>query len=272
MISLRQVIKETYAILYWNIIAKNKPSRPKKIYDSDKQLNIILNGPSGKAYLEKLLDAPSIDKNIHYMVVNHFIIKWYELFQKLKPRYYVAIDPYYVTCTEWIDLIEAVTWKMTVIVNASYFYQFKNPNISLYFLAPIEIIRKSPILEILHMHNYCNVSLSNVSCSTILEGVRRGYGHIELYGLDLSDYMKLSVDKNNHLLNVAEHSYEDEEDTKIMDLYEYYPKIIDKWKVQIVNYNSYYLTEEYARKRKIRIFNMNPNSLVDAFEKRTYEE
>lgn len=269
MISLPQIIKELYGVLYWNFIAKNKPSRPKRIPNMGKHLNIILNGPSGREYLTHLMNEFNIDKNIEYMVMNHFAIGWHELFQKLKPRYYIAIDRYYESFTEWIELIEKVDWKMTLIVCPSFLYRFKNTNIHLYFISPIEIIRKDFLLEALHMHNFCNLSLSNVSCSAIIEGVRRGFTHIELYGLDLSDYMNLAVDINNHLISISEHSYEEKEPV-IMDLYSYYPKIVDKWQAQINNFNSYYIIEEYARKRGIQIFNMNPNSLVDAFEKRVY--
>lgn len=273
MNKLPKNLSKYYEVLYWNFLVKKKPSRPRRVQNSDSQLNIILNGPSARDYLLHLLEIPKIDKKVQYMAMNAFATEWNELFNKLMPKYYIAIDPYYMNYKKWLDIIEGVTWNMTLIVCYNFSYKFRNPHIQLYYAAPTEIIRKGFIMQKLHMKNYCSLSTSNVSCTAILEGVRRGFVHIKLYGLDLNDYMNISVDINNHIISKSwKHSYaEKEQKTSDYDLHLFYPRVVDMWSAHINNFNSYYIIEEYARKRGIEIINMNPNSLVDAFEKRMYE-
>lgn len=257
-------IKKIYEILYWNFVAKNKPTRLSS-RSVGGVLNIILNGPSGKEYLQGLANKSKIDKGAQYMVVNHFALEWTEVFKKLMPKYYIAIDPYYGACSEWINVLEAVDWKMTLICNPHFFHNFKNPNIHLYFLAPIEIVKTNKLLYTLHMNNVCNFSLSNVSCAAIMEGIRRNFEKIYLYGLDYDYCLNLSVDINNHLhVNNIRHSYAGEES---FDLHYEYPKIVDMWKDHISNFNAFYIMEKYACKKGIQVINRNPNSLVDAFTK-----
>lgn len=259
-----RVAKNIYGILYWNFVAKKTPTRL-SLSKAGEELNIILNGPSSKKYLQYLANESGIDKNVQYMVVNQFAIKWRELFYKLAPQYYVAIDPFFSTCSEWIEILEAVDWEMSLIVNPLSFHEFKNPNIHLYFLAPIEIVETNRILYILHMNNWCNLSLSNVACAAITVGIRKKFERIYLYGLDYDYCLNISVDINNHLqIQNVRHSYDGEE---AEDLHDYYPKIVDMWKDIICNFNSFYIMEEYARKRGVQIINRNPNSLIDAFVK-----
>lgn len=263
---------KAYELLYWNFISRLKLFRPDKS-SKNKELNIILNGPSCTEYFENMENG-----NIKgdFMCVNHFASQKNELFRKLRPKYYVFIDPtiagrgysnYHEITGKTVEAIADINWDMEMIMNPMGYKEFANSNIKTSFISPVEIFSDKVFFNELYLNNVCSLSLKNVAVCAIMSGIIRNYEKINLYGLDMNYLLDLYVDENNHLFRIPnKHSYK-EDNLRPFDISNSYAKVSMIWDDYARIYKSFYKLQDLATLKNIKIINKNKNSLIDAFEK-----
>jgi hypothetical protein len=101
----------------------------------------------------------------------------------------------------------------------------------------------------------------NVIIAALLLAMYSDYKHIYLMGID-SDWMKnVWVDEQNRIRSIEEHFYGQNDRISSVKMHEAYLSLYCLFK-------SYADIETYSRHCEIKIYNMNPLSFIDVFEKK----
>ena len=252
-----------------------------------KQDCILLgNGPSLKESLRQY--STFFDSNKYDLFcVNYFANT--DFYEQLKPAYYVLIAPeYWVSEFEDISIIlqkreqlfkniEAKTdWKMTLLVpweaKKSKAWQglFKdNPNIQVHHFnrTPVEgsqIINHFLFRNRLGMPRPHNVLLPSIWLSINME-----YQNIHLIGADHSWLPEISVTDQNEVLINQKHFYDNttsvpkpmRKATGKRKLYE----VLEKFTLA---FKGYFILKDFAATKNVKIWNLTPNSFIDAFDRK----
>lgn len=246
---------------------------------------VLANGPS----LSKSVDE-HIDKfeSADFLCVNSFPLT--EYFTKLKPRHYIFsapemwledVLPVYIELREGVfkNLEEKVDWDLNVFAphsfkkNTKAIAQLKknsNITITFYNTTPVEGIKS--ISNFLIKLGLGMPRPHNVVVPCLINLINSGYKNITLFGVDHSWLNELSVDDNNVALLNQKHFYD--EKTSKSDVMRKKGKagtsrtlaeILDKF---VQTFRSYNYIDQYASKRKAKIWNATPNSFIDAFERK----
>lgn len=243
-----------------------------------RELVILGNGPS----LRHTIDCePELLSSSDLMAVNFAALA--PDFMKLHPRYYILADSHFFNSYAsdsnvrklWKNLGE-VTWDMTLLV-PSKFRQLIAPlmmhmdsdtlKLRYFNLTPIEGFR-----WLKHMLFNSGLGMPrprNVLIPAIMEGIRLGYKKIYLCGADHSWTKTLDVDKDNYVISIQPHFYEDneEEHRRVRETYKGL-RLHDVLESMTVAFRSYWEIADYANRKKIEVINATPGSMIDAFPRK----
>lgn len=243
-----------------------------KMVDPCRELVIMGNGPSLRQTIAQNRDFLLT----HDRLALNFAANAPEFFD-LSPSAYTLADPHFFNGIDsdpnvrklW-DNLKSVDWKMTLFVPASQKEMVKRMSlsphvtISYYNLTPVEGFKNL-------RHWLYNLGLGmprprNVLIPSIMLAIREGYGKIYIAGADHSWTQTLWVDDQNRVVSVQPHFYEDNEVEKKRVATEYHQYPLHQILQSLyIAFRSYFDIADYAKTRKVEIYNITPESFIDAF-------
>lgn len=234
-------------------------------------------------------NGPSLNKDIHTLlkqfessdccVVNDFCQS--SFFLQIKPVYYVLADPMYFN-ELWqreperktIKMLTQVSWNMSLFI----------PYNMLHFDV-VNKLRQNTLLTIMpfHTNEYSGVKrmrtflykrgltmprIQNVLIPSIFNMINMGYHRIYLYGVDHSWTKDMAVNEKNQVCLINNHFYQK---SLQMDPWkkcngEQY-KMYEILRDLAYMFEGYHLLREYADFNNCKVYNMTPESFIDAFER-----
>lgn len=249
---------------------------------SNDEAVILANGPSLDTMIEESIDFLN-DKDL--VCVNHFPST--EYFERLKPRYLISsapdlwrddIEPFYMRQSD--NLFETLSRKTTW--DLIFYFPFearkykrwqsfleKNSLIKIVYYNTTPIEGWKPFRHWCFRHNLGMPRPHNVLIPSIFLLINSGYRKIYLWGADHSWLKDISVDEQNNALINQKHFYD--EHTSVARPLDW--KGVGARKLHEILYKfmtafaSYFVIDEYAKSRNVRIINKTKGSFIDAFER-----
>lgn len=238
------------------------------------KLAVLGNGPSLKNNINEIRQMQDTD----FVVVNH--ISQDSLFEQIKPQNYVLADPLFfeeghITSKEekTLEAINNITWKMNLYIpyyaRKSYKKYINNPLITVEFFHAIPFKGFKFIKKYIYNKGLSLPTPNNVLIPSLYVGITKGYKEIKLYGADFSWIKELCVTNRNIVCRSDAHFYEDstshikpwtDSNGIPYTMYSILTTLAD-------GFLSFYEIEEIAKGTNCKIYNMNPNSYIDCFEK-----
>ena len=258
------------------VILLSKGASPSSDIGKGKKLIIMGNGPS----LRKTIDD-DFDWLLSYdtMAVN-FAANSFEFF-RLRPNYYILADAHFFNSVQsdsnvrklW-ENFGKISWEMTLLIPVK-FRDLVKPlmmhthgiKLRYFNLTPVEGFKW--LSHIFYSAGLGMPRPRNVLIPAIMEGIRLGYSTIFICGADHSWTKTLDVDKDNYVVSVQPHFYEDnsEEHKRVRETYKGL-RLHDVMGSMVVAFRSYWHISDYASRRKIEIINATPGSMIDAFPRK----
>ena len=203
---LESIISFLTAIVFSSFRCSRAIGRLKQ--DGLSDVHILANGPS----LKDIIDSHAEYLSSHEtLVVNHFANT--PTFWKIRPKYYVLLDPAYFGGVCPIELqdripvlmknLSKVDWPMTLYIpytkdaKAHAKERLNNPNISIQFFNSTRIVGAKWFRNWAYKHNLGIASSKNVLLPSIQLMLNKGYKNIYLYGAEFSWTKTYSVNPEN---------------------------------------------------------------------------
>ena len=241
-----------------------------------KELVILGNGPALRHTIDKEFEWLLT----HDLMAVNFAALSPEFF-RLRPKYYILADNHFFNSLDrdrnvrklW-ENFSRISWEMTLLIPTR-FRHLAKPLLmhaqdikTRYFnLTPIEGFKW--INHRLFSSGLGMPRPRNVLIPAIMEGIRLGYSRIYLCGADHSWTKTLDVDKENFVISIQPHFYEDneEEHRRVRETYKGL-KLHDVLGSMTIAFRSYWEIAEYAKHKKVEIINATPGSMIDAFPRK----
>lgn len=253
------------------ILSKFHTYIPKVSFEQD--IVILGNGPSLNDTVET---SSAFLQNKKLLAVNFAANT--DLFFDLKPEYYVLADPHFFKGIEhenvkklW-DNLNHSDWKLNLFIPANIPFKeipLNNNNITLirYNLTPIEGYRC--IQNFAFSTGLGMPRPRNVLIPSLMIALRMGFKNIYVAGADHSWTKTLSVDDENRVVSIQPHFYKEHESEKQRVATEYmnYPLHTIMYSFYVA-FKSYFIIERYAKRVGANIWNITPNSFIDAFPRK----
>lgn len=256
-----------------------------KFKKEEGNIHILGNGPSS---LKSFYNEYRI---IDEVIVCNFFIKNQDFF-KIKPKYYIIIDPYFYDyknnekLNEFYESLNSVDWNMNLILLGHTEKEMKSKlpilnhkiNILKLKYSPLEIMNK--YVYKLYYLNLATPKFQNVIIASIYISLNLGFKNLFLHGVESNSVNNFKIDKSNNILLEESHSYgksvinltdEKGETLKHLGLFkkgEFYKRL----KCEVDMFYNYFILERYSGYLKAKIINCTPGSFIDAFEKKNYEK
>ena len=278
---LKELI-ESIESLFKVLLLSKRTNIVRNLNLSSDDVVILGNGPSLAGMLTEQIDFL---KNKDIVCVNHFPST--DFYEKIKPRYFIsgAQDLYLENIEEQFiiqsnklfnDINERTTWPIIFFfpVEAQRYKRWqnifaKNKNIQIcyYNTTPVEGLKS--IRNILFDCKLGMARPHNVLIPSIFLMIWKGYKNIYLWGADHSWLKDISVDEQNNALINQKHFYDETTSrAKVLDWKgEGARKLHEIMYKFMTAFASYFVIEDYAKNKKIRIINMTRGSFIDAFER-----
>ena len=248
-----------------------------KRYTYDKSINdniiILGNGPSLKE-----IDLDCLIKRYDFACVNGFVNN-YELFMKVKPKYYFLLDPaYFEESSPFRDISEIeninkafrkVNWNMKLIIPQNRSLNISNKYIQYEYISTQTFFadRLKKFQYWLYRSNYATCGLRNVICGALHYFILYKFKTIYIAGVDMNEFKSFTIDERNHVIAHLSHFYGEEQ----IDLTENGRLPLGTFHIWLENYSKmliqFHLYKEFANVQGVKIFNLTLNSFIDAFEK-----
>jgi len=254
---------------------------PKTKFHSDNCI-ILGNGPSLNSFIETSYE---FIKNKTLIGVNHFAET--ELYNTLKPEIYILSAP-----EMWRDdvetfhknkgekLFEAIRkntkWPIQLFIgrNAEKYKTRinvlkKNPNISIFYFNTTGVEGFNRFCFHCFEKGKGMPRPHNVLIPSLIISIRFNFSTIFISGADHNWIKYISVTHNNKVLLTQKHFYDEKTaNPRTMDkmgkgerkLHE----ILEKF---VISLKGYFIIDKFSKKKNIKIYNITPDSYIDAFEK-----
>lgn len=281
------MIKDTlYNIAYFIRAIKHFDRDTRIIYNNEHrgEICVLGNGPSLNACLPSLISA-----NKEFFVVNDFAVS--ENFTKVRPRYYVMVDPCYwdektnsfdIEMREEVfkNINELTTWKMELFVPD---YVVKknllevvtnNSNVCIRGFNYTNFYPSySSFYNFILRKNFGVVPVGNVLGQAIYLSINLGYDTIRIYGAEHSWTKDIRVNEKNEVCTIKRHFFSSEEvlepwhksNGELFKMYEILTSLRN-------HFLGYFFLNWYANSMKRKIINCTEGSFIDAFDRYTGEE
>lgn len=246
-------------------------------------VNILGTGPSLKDDFSALLKKCN---NESYFALNDFGTS--ELFEKIRPQYYILLDPSYWVphdkCNErdyqlreilferfntvlsW-NMILFVPWKA---IKSNYFStRITNKNIT---IVPINYLNFYPTYSKFYLYilkkNLGVVPVGNVMGGAIYLAINMGFKRINIYGADHSWTKDLRVNDQNQVCTIKKHFFEENE---VLEPWRKTNKEIFRMSEVLKMLQSHFYGYEYlnwfANSVGCKIVNKTKGSFIDSFDR-----
>ncbi len=245
---------------------------------SSEEIVILGNGPSLNHTLET---STNFLRTRNLMAVNFAANT--PIFADLKPEYYILADPLFFKKTTqqnilqlWDALIHSTDWNLTLFIPVHIdiskdlldeIHSNAHINVCRYNTTPIEGFKW---LEYMAFSSGLGMPRPrNVLIPAIMTALRMKYRNIYIAGADHSWTRTLSVTDDNRVVSIQPHFYEDDEaeQKRVHMEYMQYPlhKIMHSF---YIAFKSYFTIERYAKYLGCSIWNITPDSFIDAFQRK----
>ena len=240
---------------------------------------LLGNGPSLRHILN---DKPELLEGTDIMVVNYFGNA--PEFFKLKPRYYIVLDPIYYNpnyrlkeeLTEgskaaeinrqlWENL-QNVDWEMTMFIPRMARNVVKegvqNPHVKFVVFQACRVLGFEWFQNWMYRHNKGCPCSRNIALPAMINLINLGYKTIYLYGIDFSWIKNLDVDVNNGLTYMNDRHFYSQEEIRHFGK-GYYKRMLG------ILHEDLHGTDQiakYALSRGVKMVNRTIGSYVDSFE------
>ena len=249
---------------------------------------ILGTGPSlRKDFLER-----NVYVDIENLIaVNNFVCsEWYD---KIKPKFYVLADPaYYVDNLDqqlqmnihnlFVELKEKTNWPLILFVPFEGKKRIRellkaNGHISVVGYNKVNTWKGFKWFDRwVYNNQWAIVSGLNVVMAALSLSINMGFKKIYLFGVDHSWHKNLVMRDDNTLCWYYSHFY-DEKDNENLELIPVYLEENNQIKCLKMHelldsmgkaFQVYHFIENYAKHKKIKIYNCTSNSFIDAFERK----
>lgn len=241
---------------------------------------VLANGPSAK---EIINEKPHLLANCDIVAMNDNALS--DFFVRLKPRYYVLLDPAYfdgafhsdneVTRNDYNKVVDElykklqkVNWEMLFFLPsikiadpvANAFKDHKFVKIARYNKSRIQGFNGYKMLAL--RYNLGVPSSKNIIIPALLQMVNMGYKTIYLYGAEFSWTKTMDIDVDNGMLFLNDKHFYNKEEVR------YYGKGAYQSKLESIAeaLRGLEVVAEYASKLGIKIVNRTKGSFIDAFD------
>ena len=238
-----------------------------------KSLIIMGNGPSLRNLLDEHIE---LLKSMPTMAVN-FAANTPSFFE-IKPQFYTLADPHFYEATtdanvaRLLENLRRVDWDMTLFVprGASKIKSLlAGSNISIVFYNAVGIEGYSWLTDFTFNHRLGMPRPRNVLIPSIMIGSWMGFNNIYLAGADHSWTKTLSVAPDNRVITNLPHFYNDDrQELKRIEAVYTNHHLHDLFLSYHIAFKAYHEIQAWAVKRGINIYNITPDSFIDAFERR----
>lgn len=240
---------------------------------------VLGNGPSLKKVLAEKSDY-FIGKSL--LAVNGFSVS--EHFNRLKPVYYVMLDPGiwksdHPNMVAMLDALEKTTWEMHLMIphdarDNVRIAQFEMHRfIRIHYINYIVYKGFEGIGNYLFRHNLMMPQSQNVMVAALFQAINIGYKDIELFGADHNWHQELFVNNENIVCLAQKHFYDHEEKISYQPFYKMAHvketfNMMETFATFSKVFSGYQRMGRYAAYRNAQITNMTEGSFVDAFPRR----
>lgn len=249
----------------------------------DRAVYVLGNGPSLKEVLS--VDTDFL-RGQELFVVNRFCLT--PDFGRLKPRYYILLDPAFVVSTNTLpkylelqrDILKAfsdiVDWPLTIFIPSFTDLQAqweglqrKNRNIELCYVSIVHGEAAPLLKQALYKRSMAMPEPTNVLVAAIFISLNMGYGVINILGGDHSWIRDLRVDDNNDLFALDKHFYGGGDlrcvNAGKQDAAWTVGALLSAW---ATSFKSYFELNAYAKFIGAKVYNLTEGSFIDAFPRR----
>ena len=245
-------------------------------------IQILGSGPSLNEDIPRIVAKR---KNTSLMAVNGFAAN--DLFNKLKPDYYIIVDPmvFSPSTDERLKkfqestikaLIDNTKWEMNFLVpfsaKKSYFInklEDRNSFIRISYIKNIPIIGGlQRINSFLFTSNMANPSYQNVLIAAISTSLKMNFKKIIIWGADHSWHENLKLTRDNYIHRSDKHFFDKNDvgnliilrksDGSPVKVHEEFFNIYNVLKV-------YHSLESFSKKLNCKIINLSSKTWIDAF-------
>ena len=244
---------------------------------------ILGNGPSLTVDMNGILNSSTEN----FIAVNNFGLS--ELYQKVKPKYYVITDPFYYYNVLFNE-------KEQKNMKDLLFALKEKTSWPLIFFAPIEakkifvkLFEENKHIKVIvynkintwkgfkwfdrwvYNNQWAIISGQNVIVPAISLAINIGFKKIYLLGVDHSWHKNIIVGDDNFIYLYEPHFYDEnvlpipiyiEENKKIR-----YLKLHEQFEALKKTFEAYHYIQDYAKYKNVKIINCTLNSYIDAFER-----
>lgn len=248
----------------------------------NKHCVILGNGPSFKHLYEHHKDFL---KNKDVICVNHFPTT--SFFEEIKPEYFIVCAPeFWIENTDdiikqWKEKIftalnNRVNWDLTILipysskVDKKWQEQIKgNSRIKITFFNETGIEGWQKIIFWFWKKGLGMPRPHNILIPAIFNAINLGYKEIYLWGADHNQFKEITVDENNTALLNQRHFYDFDSSRPdhMRKMGQGKRKVHEILYKFMITFKSYHEIRKYADSRHVRVLNMTPDSLIDAFER-----
>jgi len=246
---------------------------------------ILGNGPS----LSHEINSGNFQlMSANIFVVNHFGSS--DLYEIIKPNFYVIADPgFYVDLLDLeekqrvINLFAAMNektiWPLTLFVPFEGLKKMKekfkeNPNITVLGYNKVNTWKGFKWFDRwVYDHQWAVSSGLNVVMTALHLAMHCEFKKIYLLGVDHSWHKNMFIGDDNFLYLLDTHFYDDKNQKHIPVVIEKNNQIIPLKIHEQLGYlkkafEVYHFIEDYAKYKRVKIFNCTSNSFIDAFERK----
>jgi len=247
-----------------------------------KNLVILGNGPSFKNFLTNHKDFL---ENKDLLAVNHFVNT--PEYTELKPRLYlINVPEFWKEDVEedyrqkrkkaFKDFASKTTWDVDLFLDngakkARYWKEIikDNPHIKIHYFNPTPISGFDNFSFFCYKHGCGMPRPHNVLIPSLIMGINMGYKNIYITGADHNWMQDLYVADDNTVYLTQKHFYD--EKTARPDVMKKEGKGKRKMHEVLIKFvhafKGYWTINDYAKRQKVHIINITPQSMIDAFKR-----
>jgi hypothetical protein len=247
----------------------------------DKVCYVLANGPSLKKSLETHYEKISKSELI---CVNTFSIT--DEFTKLKPSYYVMIDPFFwngkteIILNTLKAIEEKTTWELHLLV----------PQKAAKSAAMQQIVKNNKHVKLSPFNytvfkGYENVAFwfykkdlampqsLNVAITAVFMSINLGFKEVYLLGADHTWHENLHMSEDNIMHTKVTHFYENDTEVKYVPFLKAgNPNVTQKahefFDIWSRTFSAYMILERYSKTQNCKIYNASDVSFIDAFTRK----
>jgi len=256
---------------FLRVILFARPNALPLVETDSSELVILGNGPSLRPFLDNKM---SFLQGKEVMTVNFSALS--DDYVKIRPKFYLLMDPLFFEDAATIErlfppLVSKTDWDLTLFVplmakKNKKWQEFLQgvTNIHVYFFNSGVAEGFTSFSHRIYRWRLGMPSPRNVLVAASMIGLQLPFSTIYLAGADHSWLKEIWVDDTNTVREDREYFYDKEGVEQVISPH-FLHELLNS---MAITYHSYHLVEKYAKQIGRKIYNITPNSFIDAFERK----